>query len=139
MQEVKTSKKRQKEKDTDEDKAKDEKKPAKKAKTDDEETIWDLGNNRQVNVRNFRGKYYVDIREMYYDKDGDLKPGKKGNIIFAKTTNFIANNNFIMNQKINLRYFNIFMIFLGICLTMQQWRKFMNVVEEVDKVAKSKS
>jgi len=50
---------------------------AKKAKTDDE-TIWDLGNNRQVNVRNFKGKYYVDIREMYYDKDGDLKPGKKG-------------------------------------------------------------
>jgi len=31
-----------------------------------------------VNVRNFKGKYYVDIREMYYDKDGDLKPGKKG-------------------------------------------------------------
>jgi len=37
-----------------------------------------LGNNRQVNVRNFKGKYYVDIREMYHDKDGDLKPGKKG-------------------------------------------------------------
>lgn len=86
MQEAKPSKKRQqKEKDVDEDKvAKDEKRPAKKAKTDDEETIWDLGNNRQVNVRNFRGKYYVDIREMYYDKDGDLKPGKKGNTIFQR-------------------------------------------------------
>jgi len=59
---------------------KDEKKPAKKAKTEDEETIWDLGNNRQVKVRNFKGKYYVDVREMYYDKDGDLKPGKKGKI-----------------------------------------------------------
>ncbi|KAG5312138.1 TCP4 polymerase, partial [Acromyrmex insinuator] len=41
---------------------------------------------------------------MYYDKEGDLKPGKK-----------------------------------GICLSMQQWRKFMDVVEEVDDVAKSKS
>lgn len=51
---------------------------SKKAKSEDEDTIWDLGNNRQVNVRNFKGKYYVDIREMYYDKDGDLKPGKKG-------------------------------------------------------------
>lgn len=101
MQEVKSSKKKQKrDKDVDEDKAtKDEKKPAKKAKTEDEENIWDLGNNRQVNVRNFKGKYYVDIREMYYDKDGELKPGKKGNTIFAKTTNFIADNNFIINQK----------------------------------------
>ncbi|XP_028048633.1 activated RNA polymerase II transcriptional coactivator p15 isoform X2 [Monomorium pharaonis] len=102
-EEVKSSKKKQKRDRDVEDKAKDEKKPAKKAKTEDEETIWDLGNNRQVNVRNFKGKYYVDIREMYYDKDGDLKPGKK-----------------------------------GICLTMQQWRKFMEVVEEVDKVAKLK-
>lgn len=29
-------------------------------------------------VREFKGKLYVDIREMYYDKDGDMKPGKKG-------------------------------------------------------------
>lgn len=35
---------------------------------------------------------------MYYDKDGDLKPGKKGNI-FAKITNFIAGNHFIIKQK----------------------------------------
>ncbi|XP_014470604.1 PREDICTED: activated RNA polymerase II transcriptional coactivator p15 [Dinoponera quadriceps] len=76
---------------------------SKKTKPEEDETVWDLGNNRQVNVRNFKGNFYVDIREMYYDKDGDLKPGKK-----------------------------------GICLTMSQWRKFMSVVEEVDKVAKSK-
>lgn len=93
-----TSKKPKKEKETEE-------KPvsSKKGKSEDEDTIWDLGNNRQVKVRDFKGKYYVDIREMYYDKDGDLKPGKK-----------------------------------GICLTMQQWRKFMDVVEDVDKVAKAK-
>ncbi|XP_025157521.1 activated RNA polymerase II transcriptional coactivator p15 isoform X2 [Harpegnathos saltator] len=76
---------------------------SKKSKSEDDDTVWDLGNNRQVNVRNFKGNFYVDIREMYYDKDGDLKPGKK-----------------------------------GICLSMSQWRKFMSVVEEVDKVAKSK-
>ncbi|KYQ58061.1 Activated RNA polymerase II transcriptional coactivator p15 [Trachymyrmex zeteki] len=98
-EEVKSKKKQKR----DNKAAKEEKKPAKKAKTDDD-TVWDLGNNRQVNVRNFKGKYYVDIREMYYDKDGDLKPGKK-----------------------------------GIFLSMQQWRKFMDVVEEVDNVAKSKS
>lgn len=70
LQEVKPNKK----------KRQDEDKPvAKKAKKENEETIWDLGNNRQVNVRDFKGKYYVDIREMYYDKEGDLKPTKKGN------------------------------------------------------------
>lgn len=96
MQEVKSKKqkkqKREKEDKNDEDKAaKDEKRPAKKAKTDDDETIWELGNNRQVNVRNFKGKYYVDIREMYHDKDGELKPGKKGNI-FVKTMNLRADD-----------------------------------------------
>ncbi|XP_012283795.1 activated RNA polymerase II transcriptional coactivator p15 [Orussus abietinus] len=76
------------------------KKPKKEEKSN-EEPIWDLGNNRQVMVREFKGKLYVDIREMYFDKEGDLKPGKK-----------------------------------GICLNMAQWRKFMSVVEEVDKEAK---
>lgn len=77
-QETKSKKKKQKKQRTS-----DEDKPLpKKAKTEDEESVWDLGNNRQVNVRNFKGKYYVDIREMYYDKDGDLKPGKKGDFIF---------------------------------------------------------
>ncbi|XP_011704126.1 PREDICTED: activated RNA polymerase II transcriptional coactivator p15 [Wasmannia auropunctata] len=100
------SKKKQKRDREEEKEPKEEKKPAKKAKSEktDDDNIWDLGSNRQVNVRNFKGKYYVDIREMYYDKDGELKPGKK-----------------------------------GICLSMPQWRKFMDVVEEVDKVAKEKS
>lgn len=42
------------------------------------DTVWDLGNNRQISVRDFKGKLYVDIREMYYDKEANLKPGKKG-------------------------------------------------------------
>lgn len=61
----------------------EEKKPekSKKTKSDDDESVWKLSDNRQVSVRMFKGNLYVDIREMYYDKEGDLKPGKKGNII----------------------------------------------------------
>lgn len=29
-------------------------------------------------MRDFKGRLFVDIREMYYDKDANLKPGKKG-------------------------------------------------------------
>ncbi|XP_015523599.1 activated RNA polymerase II transcriptional coactivator p15 [Neodiprion pinetum] len=52
------------------------KKPKKEKK--EEDNAWDLGNNRQVTVREFKGKLLIDIREMYYDKEGELKPGKKG-------------------------------------------------------------
>lgn len=83
-----------------------EEKPAKKAKTTNESETpeWDLGNNRRVTVREFKGKYYVDIREMYLDKSGEFKPGKK-----------------------------------GISMNLAQWRKFMEYVQEIDEVAKSKS
>ncbi|XP_012254331.2 activated RNA polymerase II transcriptional coactivator p15 [Athalia rosae] len=78
------------------------KKPKKETKKD-EDTVWDLGSNRQVTVREFKGKLFVDIREMYYDKDGDVKPGRK-----------------------------------GICMNMAQWRKFMDIVADVDEAAKAK-
>lgn len=42
------------------------------------EPTWELAPTRQVKIRNFKGKKYVDIREYYRDGGGDLKPGKKG-------------------------------------------------------------
>ncbi|XP_050441754.1 RNA polymerase II transcriptional coactivator [Adelges cooleyi] len=52
--------------------------PAKKsAPKKDEEPSWSLDKNRTVKVREFRGRYMVDIRE-YYEKNGELLPGKKG-------------------------------------------------------------
>ncbi|KAI6222311.1 PC4 domain-containing protein [Aphelenchoides fujianensis] len=61
--------------------------PAKKAKSSkagpsteknaEGEEMFDLGGKKYVNVRSFKGKTYVDIRE-YYEKDGKLLPGKKG-------------------------------------------------------------
>ena len=37
----------------------------------------DLPGKRQLDVRTFKGKVYIDIRE-YYEKDGEMLPGKKG-------------------------------------------------------------
>ncbi|XP_053980476.1 activated RNA polymerase II transcriptional coactivator p15 [Hylaeus volcanicus] len=96
------SKKKQKRK-IEEKTEKPSKKPKQESPKEEENTVWDLGSNRQVTVRDFKGKLYVDIREMYYDKDANLKPGKK-----------------------------------GICLNMAQWRKLLEVVEDVDKAVKSK-
>mmetsp|Transcript_29561 Transcript_29561/g.86234 ORF Transcript_29561/g.86234 Transcript_29561/m.86234 type:complete len:126 (-) Transcript_29561:652-1029(-) len=40
---------------------------------------WELGNNRLLRVKTYRGRVLVDIREFYEDKNsGELKPGKKG-------------------------------------------------------------
>lgn len=41
--------------------------------------MFDLGKNKFVTVREFKGKALIDIREYYNDKgSGELKPGKKG-------------------------------------------------------------
>ncbi|XP_076356079.1 activated RNA polymerase II transcriptional coactivator p15-like [Tachypleus tridentatus] len=44
---------------------------------DNDSNMFQLSKMRFVNVREFRGKVMVDIRE-YYEANGDLKPGKKG-------------------------------------------------------------
>ncbi|CAL8467636.1 g7174 [Coccomyxa elongata] len=42
-----------------------------------QDATFDLSNRCQVTVRAFRGNPLIDIRE-FYDKDGELAPGKKG-------------------------------------------------------------
>ncbi|KAH7821070.1 putative Transcriptional Coactivator p15 (PC4) [Monocercomonoides exilis] len=43
-----------------------------------EPDVWELGNQKRISISEFKGKYYVDIREFYTDPAGDLKPGRKG-------------------------------------------------------------
>ncbi|RZC32908.1 activated RNA polymerase II transcriptional coactivator p15 [Asbolus verrucosus] len=68
---------------SDSDSGPDDRGPAKKQKTqsrggsDGEENSWDLGKNRFVKLSEFKGKWYVNIRE-FYNADGELRPGKKG-------------------------------------------------------------
>lgn len=57
------------------------KKAKKETKSNNDEESWDIGGSKMVTVRSFRGKWYVDIREMYLDKgSGEMKPTKKGTI-----------------------------------------------------------
>ncbi|KAI6192222.1 hypothetical protein M3Y97_00313800 [Aphelenchoides bicaudatus] len=63
------------------------KQPAKKQKlakktitNDDGSEMHEIGNNRFISVSMFKGKVFVNIRE-YYEKDGKLLPGKKGNFL----------------------------------------------------------
>merc|ERR1712115_759033 len=43
------------------------------------EPTWELGQNKKVKIREYKGKTYIDIREWYVDKkDMETKPGKKG-------------------------------------------------------------
>lgn len=40
---------------------------------------WDLGGDKLLRVKTFKGRTLVDIREFYEDKSsGEKKPGKKG-------------------------------------------------------------
>mmetsp|Transcript_10408 Transcript_10408/g.12644 ORF Transcript_10408/g.12644 Transcript_10408/m.12644 type:complete len:112 (+) Transcript_10408:74-409(+) len=53
-------------------------------KTDDG-IAWDLGGDKFLRVKEFKGKTFVDIREFYEDKSsGEKKPGKKGIMLNAQ-------------------------------------------------------
>ncbi|KIW43223.1 uncharacterized protein PV06_04348 [Exophiala oligosperma] len=53
-------------------------KPSGTCQTDSEgNPYWEISKGRRVTISNFKGKTLVNVRE-YYQKDGELLPGKKG-------------------------------------------------------------
>uniref|UniRef100_A0A8C3K4X6 Activated RNA polymerase II transcriptional coactivator p15 n=1 Tax=Calidris pygmaea TaxID=425635 RepID=A0A8C3K4X6_9CHAR len=46
-----------------------------------------IGKMRYVRVSCFKGKVLVDIREFYTDKEGSMKPGRKGIALSAEQWN----------------------------------------------------
>uniref|UniRef100_A0A8C0EZH1 Activated RNA polymerase II transcriptional coactivator p15 n=1 Tax=Bubo bubo TaxID=30461 RepID=A0A8C0EZH1_BUBBB len=46
-----------------------------------------IGKMRYVRVSCFKGKVLVDIREFYADKEGSMKPGRKGIALSAEQWN----------------------------------------------------
>ncbi|KAG5245103.1 RNA polymerase II transcriptional coactivator KIWI family protein [Salix suchowensis] len=57
----------------------------------DDIVVCEIGRNRRVTVRNWRGKINVDIRE-FYPKDGNLLPGKKGITLSMEQWNMLRDN-----------------------------------------------
>eukprot|EP00076_Gallus_gallus_P006914 XP_001234815.2 activated RNA polymerase II transcriptional coactivator p15 [Gallus gallus] len=49
--------------------------------------MFQIGKMRYVRVSCFNGKVLVDIREFYMDKEGDMKPGRKGIALSAEQWN----------------------------------------------------
>ena len=45
---------------------------------DNSSKAFQLNKNRFVSISEFRGQVRVDIREFYFDDNGDRRPGKKG-------------------------------------------------------------
>lgn len=72
----------------------------KSERSSDDENGYSLGKNRFLKLSEFKGKWYINIRE-YYNDDGELKPGKK-----------------------------------GIMLTIEQWHKLKDHVDDIDEEIK---
>merc|ERR1711942_12214 len=86
MEAKKKEKKKRKaeESDASDSEAENKKKKKKKKETEDgveldEEGRVDLGRDKLMDVREFKGRVLIDIREFYTDRSsGEKKPGKKG-------------------------------------------------------------
>ncbi len=61
-------------------------------KNDDGDIFFDLGNNKRVTVRRFKGKPSIDIREFYETDEGKMNPGKKGILLNASQWEKLGGN-----------------------------------------------
>lgn len=48
---------------------------------------------RYVSVRDFKGKVLIDIREYWMNQDGEMKPGKKGNLSLSTQYVYMVGTN----------------------------------------------
>ena len=65
---------------------------------DEDEKVY-LGKMKYVSVRPFKNMILIDIRE-YYEKDGELKPGKKGISLQAAQWHQLKENLDVIDEKI---------------------------------------
>ena len=69
-----------------------------------------LGKNRFVNVRCFKGKQYLDIREFFMNSNGQMQPGKKGVTLKRAQWDHLKDSFFDIDDKL-VSFFLFFDIF----------------------------
>ena len=73
-------------------------------KNKDNEYYFDIGKNKRVTIRKYKGNCYVDIREFYEDDIGEKRPGKKGISLSTEQWNLIKSlTNSIDSELKNLK------------------------------------
>ena len=60
-------------------------------KNKDNEYYFDIGKNRRITIRKFKGNCYIDIREFYEDESGEKRPGKKGISLSTEQWDLVKN------------------------------------------------
>jgi len=65
-----------------------------------QENVWELGGKKRASILEFKGKRFVDIRE-YYEKDGEILPGKKGICLNLEQFQTILDNAAEIKEKFN--------------------------------------
>ena len=73
-----------------------------------------LSAKRFVNVRSFKGKCLIDIREYWIDDDGERKPGKKGTLCVQCVDSKLMHTS------------------VGISLSVEQWEKLKSAIPDID-------
>lgn len=82
-----------------------------------------IGKMRYVSVRDFKGKVLIDIREYWMDQEGEMKPGRKGNLL----DHYYSYNSHLKdpeNQCISCS--------LGISLNPEQWNQLKEQMSDID-------
>ncbi|KAF9147198.1 hypothetical protein BGX20_006718, partial [Mortierella sp. AD010] len=59
-----------------------------------------LGSKKRLCVRSWRKQTLIDIREFYYDENGDPKPGKRGISLTKDQFQYIVDNIDEINKAI---------------------------------------
>ena len=57
---------------------------SKQSSSSRDDNMFQIGKMRYVSVRDFKGKILIDIREYWMDSEGEMKPGRKGKVLFLQ-------------------------------------------------------
>ncbi|KAJ0119967.1 transcriptional coactivator p15 family protein [Diaporthe amygdali] len=59
---------------------------------DEGNAFWELSGKRRIVVQEFKGNWFVNLREYYEDKSGEMRPGKKGIMLSVEQYQTLVGN-----------------------------------------------